>query len=236
MTPTSNFFYSLGNYTETIISHPITQFTFQTVIEVIKIAATAKFLDIISRQLQIRTLNSTNWKAPVIFITVIGPVMEEIIFRGAVLRGIHLCQKAWNHCILKREPTNQEKRTQQFVRIQLSSLLFAAVHLRNPYSKAILAVQFIGTYMMGNVYAYLSEKYQTLSASILSHGIHNTCVVALEFYPEFVSLFTLATIVNDISSLILADLCFCSFKSAKNQAPLDHSVFDNPEHIEIAVQ
>lgn len=112
---------------------------------------------------------------------VIAPIVEEIFFRGIVLTSIHLIQSLYNKCILKRELKKEEKLREQKIRVHLSAFVFAAIHLQNPHKSISSAfIQFIEAYVVGVSYAYLSEKYHSLSITTLSHGIHNALCLPIQ--------------------------------------------------------
>lgn len=184
-------------------AHPVIRFPIQATIELVKIVAATAFLELLSQALFKKGSYSKQWKAPIFFITVTAPFVEEFIFRGIVLRGIHVLGKGAKCVILRRELTENEVLIGQIVRIQISAILFAAVHLFNPYPRNVLIKQFVGAYVYGNLLGYLSEKYQTLSVAILAHGMNNSLVIAMEVYPKFGLLFRAALIVNQLSVITL---------------------------------
>lgn len=191
------------HYIDPIIQHRACQVAFQIALEIVKIVAAKIFLDYLGKRL----LNDASKMSPreVFIITVFAPVIEEIIFRGALLRGIHVMQKGWNH-VQGHELSEEEERTQQTFRVHLSALIFAAAHLLNPHKNVASAlVQFTWTYFGGVTYGYLSEKYRTLSVNILAHGFNNSLAVAARIYPpHFAPLFLVAIIVNKLGAYIFA--------------------------------
>ncbi len=194
----------IENYVEPIISHPVTQVAFQMVKEVVKIVAVKIFLDLANQQIQKKLTYSTKWQVAIVHIVVTAPMIEELIFRGILLNGVRLLEKGVHFFILRREPTDQEERIEQIVRIHFSAFLFAAIHLMNPYSPGVLLMQFVCTYIDGAAYGYLNEKYHSLAPSILGHGLNNIFAVAGDAYPELKGLFTVGYIANKITVYILS--------------------------------
>ncbi len=136
----------------------------------------------------------------ILLTVVVVPILEEIIFRGVVLRAIQLCQKA----LINEE----EERTQRVFRVHLSALIFAAAHLGNPHENVSSAlIQFTWAYIAGVTFGYVSEKYQTLSISILAHGLHNGLFVAATsglYSANSNPIFIVALIVNQIAVYTIA--------------------------------
>jgi membrane protease YdiL (CAAX protease family) len=186
-----------------LIYNPAIQFVFRAVVEVVKVVAAKLFLEFLGRQF----LNNASKVAPreVFVITVFAPVVEEILFRGILLRGIHSVQKGWNY-LKGKELSEKDVKAQQIFRVHLSALIFAAAHLTNPHKTVTSAlIQFSWSYFGGVTYAYLSEKYRTLSVNILAHGFNNCLAVAARIYPaECAPLFLLAILVNKVGAYLLA--------------------------------
>jgi membrane protease YdiL (CAAX protease family) len=182
---------------------PIFNQACQVVAEVVKVIAARLFLVFLGK----RFLNEASKVTPhqVYLITVFGPVIEEIVFRGFLLQGIHMVQKGW-HYIRHDTPSNEDEKTEQKIRIHLSTFVFAALHLTNLHKSAAGAlIQFTWSYFGGVAYGYLSEKYQTLSVSILAHGFNNSLAIAAQIYPpQFTPVFFLALIANKLGTYILA--------------------------------
>jgi membrane protease YdiL (CAAX protease family) len=163
--------------------YPVVRVVYQGVIEIVKVVAAQVFLELLTSAL----LGNQSKMAfrMVRLITVVAPVIEEILFRGILQRGINLCQNAWFKFILKREPTEKELCMLRAIRIQLSAIIFAVAHLKNPHKNLVSKLmQFTWSYIGGVAYGYLSDKYKTVSVSILAHGINNTAVVYLSSIPN----------------------------------------------------
>ena len=206
MDPTHRIHF-LENYIEPVIYHPITQLAFRFAIEVVKIVAAKIFLEFLGK----RFLNETSKMKPreVFIITVFAPVFEEILFRGILLRSIHAMQKVSNN----QNGLTEEEAAQQKHRIHLSAFIFAAAHLTNPHKTMTSALmQFTWTYLGGLSYGYLSEKYNTLSVSILAHGFNNSLTVAIGMYPGHLApFFLLAVVANKLGAYILATTTIAEF-------------------------
>ncbi|PQJ49081.1 hypothetical protein BTO01_26715 [Vibrio jasicida] len=90
--------------------------------------------------------------ASIVVICVIAPLIEELLFRGIILRGF-----------LKHYSDNTS--------ILLSSMLFALAHLT--------LTQLPVAYVLGALLGWLYVKTKSLWASILAHGIYNMCVMLI---------------------------------------------------------
>lgn len=193
------------NYIQPMIHHPLTQMAFQITIEVIKILAVKFFLEILTKRLSAGISDGATRKL-IHGVVVVAPIVEELLFRGVLLRMIHLIQLSCHHILFGREPSEEEKRHQQTFRVHLSAFLFAAVHLNNPHETVKSAIiQFVEAYAAGVSYAYLSEKYKTLSVTILTHGIHNAlCVPIQTFGHPYTPVFLTALIIYEIGVYLLA--------------------------------
>ena len=192
------------NYVEPVIYHPICQWAFRITLELVKIFAVKFFLDYLSGDISQGTSEEMTRK--IYRAVIIAPLVEEIVFRGFVVVGIKAMQSMYNAGLLKCEPTEEDKRVQQIFRIHLSAFLFAAIHLNNLHKTVPRAlIQFVEAYIAGLSLGYLSEKYQTLSATILSHGIHNALCIPIETLPsKHAHVFLLALVIYEIGVYILA--------------------------------
>ena len=93
--------------------------------------------------------------AAIITIVVIGPVMEELLFRGIILRGF----------LARYKPVTA---------IIVSSLLFGLLHL-NPY-------QFVAAMILGVIFAWLVLRTGSLWPSVFGHVLYNGYLVVA--YPR----------------------------------------------------
>ncbi|WP_042281448.1 CPBP family intramembrane glutamic endopeptidase [Candidatus Protochlamydia sp. R18] len=137
-------------------------------------------------------------------ITVVGPAVEEFFFRGMLQRGIGITQAGWNRFVIKRELSKQEIISQRAWRIHVTAIIFGVAHATNSHSNyANKFTQITWCYMGGVTYGYLSEKYQTLSVSILAHSINNILAISLMVYPKFNELTLLALVANNLAFCVL---------------------------------
>ena len=185
-------------YMEPVLQNPVYKGTSAVIVEMVKIIAAKIFLEFLAR----RFLNNVSSEYPVkqvYMITIFAPIAEEILFRGFLLQGIHLAQIGRNY-LYGLELTDEDFASQQVFRVHLSAIIFGALHLMNPHERAASAlVQFTWSYFGGVAYGYLSEKYGTLSVSILAHGMNNTLAVAGGIYDSYSAIFLLAIFVNKIA-------------------------------------
>lgn len=86
----------------------------------------------------------------IIFTCIIAPFIEEMLFRGIILRGF-LMNYSINHSII------------------LSALLFAVFHLT--------IIQLPVAFIMGCLFGWLYVRTGSLWSSILAHFLYNTCVM-----------------------------------------------------------
>ncbi|MFM9921981.1 CPBP family intramembrane glutamic endopeptidase [Variovorax sp. H27-G14] len=98
--------------------------------------------------------------AAVLAVCVMAPLLEEMLFRGIVLRGF-----------LQRYPRWQA--------ILMSALLFGAAHM-NIY-------QFVVGFVMGTVLAWLYERTRSLIPCIALHATYNTTTLLLADWLEAAS-------------------------------------------------
>lgn len=87
-----------------------------------------------------------------LFVAVVGPVIEEIFFRGFTYRAFRA-------------------RMGFFGAAAASSFLFAALHMN--------AVVFVPIFILGLFLCYLAEKTGSLVPSMTVHALHNTSMVGL---------------------------------------------------------
>lgn len=191
------------DYVDFVVHHRAVQVVSTVTVEMIKIIAAKIILEFVGKKF-LHDKNSTMTDREIYATTVFAPVAEEIIFRGILLQGIYLAQRGWNH-YFDLKLTDEDRKAQQVFRIRLSALIFAAAHLTNPHKSSVSAlIQFTWTYFGGITYGYLTEKYQTLSVSILVHGVNNSLAVAGRVYPESAALCILAVFVNKFAAYTLA--------------------------------
>jgi membrane protease YdiL (CAAX protease family) len=90
-----------------------------------------------------------------------GPVLEEMLFRGALNNEIKKCQRQFQMTLHK------------VIRIALGSLLFGACHL-SPFQNIVTNLTIGATCtVLGVVLALLKEKRKDLTAPIAAHIIIN---------------------------------------------------------------
>ena len=88
---------------------------------------------------------------------IIGPFMEECLFRGLILRGF----------------LNRYRITKA---IMLSALIFGAFHLN--------IFQFFPAFLLGIFYAWLFIKTRSLLLCILGHVMHNVLIIVFLLHPQ----------------------------------------------------
>ena len=96
-----------------------------------------------------------------ISIGILGPISEELLFRGAVLGSL-----------LEWRPI----RSMPWIAILLSAALFGLVHM-NP-------AQMPGAFAIGLLYGWLAYRTGSLLPGIVGHIFNNSLVCILEMFPE----------------------------------------------------
>lgn len=153
-----------NNYIEPIRKNAVVQWTFSACVETIKIVAATCFLVLLATQVRPTSKLSTKHIAEAV---IVAPLVEEILFRGIFLRGIRLAQY-----LVQKDPTsNEEKLAKQKFRVRFTGIAFGLAHFHGGLFQVTQAA------LGGISYGYLSEKYETLSASMITHGIHNFIVL-----------------------------------------------------------
>jgi membrane protease YdiL (CAAX protease family) len=89
-----------------------------------------------------------------IFVTLLGPIVEEIFFRGFAYRALR-------------------ERLGIFKAIAITSLAFAALHTN--------LAGFVPILILGVLLAYLAERTNSIIPSITVHVIHNTAILSFIF-------------------------------------------------------
>lgn len=155
---------------------------------------------------------------------ILAPIYEEIVFRGIIQRGIDLCQKIWHQFGGKGKLTLEDRKAQQVFRIRLSALIFASTHLFIPHPNYFIKLlQFGWTFLVGMTYGNLSEKYSTLSPSMVAHGLNNALVFSI-LSKTHVTLKLLAIAINELFwyALTFLNLPQCDKLFACNNIKMGH--------------
>lgn len=103
----------------------------------------------------------------------IAPIVEEFMFRWALLNTLSLLQKGKNYVytrFLKKEVSEEALKAQLVFRVRVQAVLFGFVHYFNE-QKSIIQVVLSG--IGGLTYGYLAEKYDTIALGVIAHGINN---------------------------------------------------------------
>jgi hypothetical protein len=115
--------------------------------------------------------------AAVLAVCVMAPLLEEMLFRGIVLRGFLRRYSRWQA-------------------IFMSALLFGAVHM-NIY-------QFVVGFVMGSVLAWLYERTRSLIPCIALHAAYNTTTLLLA---DRLDAITPSRLLWAVALALLAALC-----------------------------
>lgn len=139
--------------------------------ETVKVATAVLFLNLLSQ----RWVQSASLLARRQFVvaTVWMPVVEEVVCRFFVLRGVQFVQKKWNQHIGKTVLTAEEEERQQIFRVHFTACISTILHLsRYPYNKQTVVYQALIAYVNGVGCGYLNDKYQRFSSGVLLNGLH----------------------------------------------------------------
>ncbi len=111
-------------------------------------------------------------------LTLLGPVTEEIVFRGAILKQLSLSLS--NH----------------WKAIIIAALLFAVIHF-NP-------AQFVHAFLIGMLLGWICIKTRSIIPCILIHIINNcTVFIMIKYYPE-ISLTSYTFIIVSVIFIIIS--------------------------------
>ena len=141
------------------------------------------------------------WIGAFMKVSVIAPIVEELIFRGLILQGF---RRNYN----------------SFVAVFMSALLFALFHL-NPW-------QFPATFVLGLLLGWMVVRTNSIILSILGHSINNFLVLLnITFYEQIQSshvyqlgkkqLYFLSIIVVLLSLILIFMLTFRRFNKTKSK-------------------
>ncbi|HEV3151226.1 MAG TPA: CPBP family intramembrane glutamic endopeptidase, partial [Acidobacteriaceae bacterium] len=98
--------------------------------------------------------------ATLLYGVTIGPIVEEILFRGATFSVIYLTAVSINWPL----------RPQLAIAIVFSSLLFAVAHTRT------MGIPWLVFFAMGTLYAVLRWRSNSTAASALMHATYNAVI------------------------------------------------------------
>ncbi|MCK4933956.1 MAG: CPBP family intramembrane metalloprotease [Simkaniaceae bacterium] len=101
-------------------------------------------------------------------ICLIGPIIEEIIFRSGIDNGFQFSQYLMGY--------DPDSTTQKTIRFATASLIFGALHL-TPEQGYLNIPIFIFTTLAGVVYHYLKEETGDIIAPSAAHITNNTLVM-----------------------------------------------------------
>jgi membrane protease YdiL (CAAX protease family) len=113
----------------------------------------------------------------VIIVSIVAPVVEELVFRGLILRSVR-------NFVLRRGErrgavTSATRRSAVFWAVLVSSVTFAALHLAQADSLVMLIVLGGSTLAVGVINALVAIRTGRLGAPILTHVLYNGSSVAI---------------------------------------------------------
>jgi len=118
---------------------------------------------------------------------IVGPILEEVMFRGALLGGLKACQYGYNkirYCINKYEPSETDLKVQEIFRVRVSALIFGVVHFTNYPTVTAFAVFHVSTCILGGLtYGYMAEKTNSVILPIFLHSFFNASLEIGEYIP-----------------------------------------------------
>lgn len=128
---------------ESCINHPVVCWSGKAIAETAKIAGAVVILGVVAGRL-IKDPAKISRPVFIVQAVILAPLIEEVLFRGVVLKGIGLFQKGWSYM---RGAVLDENAKKKF-RVHLTALGFAALHLANPHRSLFSAsVQFVLSYI-----------------------------------------------------------------------------------------
>jgi membrane protease YdiL (CAAX protease family) len=141
------------------------------------------------------------WFGAFVKVSVIAPIVEELIFRGLILQGF---RKNYN----------------AFVAVLISALLFALFHL-NPW-------QFPATFVIGLILGWIVVRTNSIILSIIGHSINNTLVLLYITFPQQIrshpiyliekkELYYISALVVVLSLILIFLLTFKWFRITKSK-------------------
>lgn len=93
----------------------------------------------------------------IVYVCIVGPVMEELVFRGVILGGL-----------LKKYSVKKS--------IIVSALLFGIIHLNG--------IQFIIGFLLGSLVGYIYVKTKSIYLCMYSHMLFNSIAFVLAYIPH----------------------------------------------------
>ncbi|AZV57503.1 type II CAAX endopeptidase family protein [Clostridium sp. AWRP] len=105
----------------------------------------------------------------IIYVCIVGPAMEEFVFRGVILGGL-----------LKKYSVKKS--------IIVSTLLFGIVHLNG--------IQFINGFLLGVLLGYVYVKTKSIYLCMYSHVLFNSIAFVLAYVPHMYKIQNLIAVVS----------------------------------------
>lgn len=141
------------------------------------------------------------WVGAFLKVSVVAPIVEELIFRGLILQGFRRNYNA-------------------FIAVFMSALLFGLFHL-NPW-------QFPATFILGLLLGWLVIRTNSIVLSIIGHSINNTLVLLYITFSEQIQshsiylldkkqFYYVSTLVALLSLILIFLLTFNWFRKTKSK-------------------
>jgi len=112
----------------------------------------------------------------VVIAVIVAPILEELFFRGLVLRAVYNTVVRW-----RGRPQPADVPTQfraVWVSILVSGLAFTALHLYQSTNVALLVILGLSTLLLGVANGFLAIRTGRLGAAIVAHVVFNGSGVA----------------------------------------------------------
>lgn len=175
------------------------RYTLATIVDGVKVGLGVLFLHILTKQCLVPTKKYTWTKIDAVVI--FAPLVEEVMFRGAMRTYIFVLQKIAKIGDAKSSDPNAAIREKR-IRIVGGAIIFGALHALNPdHTKLSACIQVIWATIGGISYGYLREKYDSLLPGVVAHGLNNFCAMHGSIYGN--SLIIVAIFANAIAFFIL---------------------------------
>lgn len=122
------------------------------------------------------------WLIGGLMATLVGPIVEELVFRGIVLRAVRYRVLRGRRATPREQPAPPSlQRRASAIAILVSSVAFAALHLAQaPGDLALFLVLGFSTLIVGVLHAVITIVTGRLGAAMVSHVLYNGSSVLLQ--------------------------------------------------------
>lgn len=115
----------------------------------------------------------------ILLASLLGPIVEEIFFRGLVLRGVRHDVLRGARSRREQPATSGVQRIALVVAVVASSAAFAGMHLQPAFDPSLLVALALSTFSLGVMHALITLVTGRLGSAIVSHVLFNGISVAV---------------------------------------------------------